>query len=201
VGACACCFLLAGAGGEARAQEVEGEAGFSHRRQVSLHLQGGVGYRGIFPYDEEFCGELEDDGTTKSPCLGRSPFSMDIGLAYGLTRRLEILVEGRLGVERDIGEDLDDDEGPHAVSLAPGIKGYFAEIGSMMLFATLQVAVDFTGYGQIDETDIGVRNVDGLHYDLNDNFGLFLFVGNQVGFVRWLRFEVEAGLGVQLRVP
>jgi hypothetical protein len=189
------------AAGSARAQSVVEVVSFSHKYQFGLHVQGGLGYRGIFPYDEEFCGELDDDGGTKASCLGRTPFAMDVGLSFGVTDRLELLAEARVGLERDIGEVSGDDEGPRSIAIAPGIKGYIAEIGPGMLFATLQFAVDFTGYEQIDETDFGVRNVNGFQFDLNDNFGFFIFVGEQVAFRRWLSFEVEAGLGAQLRVP
>jgi len=199
--------LLLVAGGAARAQDPAGEATadseaeFSHRHQFGLHVQGGAGYRGVFPYNEEYCGELKDDGTNKSNCLGRNPYALDVGLSYGVTRRLELIAEVRLGLERDIGEASADDEGPHTFAVSPGIKGYFAAIGPTMLFATLQLPVDFTSYGQIDKTDFGVRNINGVQYDFNDNFGFFVFAGEQLTFIRWLMFEVEAGVGLQLRVP
>src|SRR5262245_7448305 len=69
------------------------EPNFSHKHQFGIHVQGGVGYRGVFPYNEEYCGELQDDGSTKSSCLGRNPFQLDVGLSYGLTDRLELIAE------------------------------------------------------------------------------------------------------------
>jgi hypothetical protein len=187
----------------ARAQEAEAEADsevFSHKHQIGLHLQGGVGYAGVFPYDGEFCGELDDEGMNKN-CLGRSPWGLDIGLSYGLTRRLEIIAETRLGLERDVGPVPGDDDGPHSVAIAPGIKGYIADIGPTHIFMTLQLVVDFTSYDQVDDTDIGGRNANGVQIDLSDNFGIYAFVGEQLTARRWLRFEVEGGFGAQVRIP
>jgi hypothetical protein len=199
---------VAAAAGAARAQPPDGGgeggaevAAFSHRYQFGLHLQGGIGYRGLFTYDEEYCGELKDDGTNKPNCLGRTPFGLDIGLSYGVTDRMELMVETRLGIERDIGGAPADDDGPRSIAIAPGIKGYIADIGPTQLFATLQFAIDFTGYDQIDEVDLGVRNVNGVQYDLSDNLGFYFFFGEQVSWRRWLRFEGEAGLGAQVRIP
>jgi hypothetical protein len=178
----------------------DGVLDFSHRGQVGLHLAGGMGYRGIFPYDGEYCGELKDGGGNKANCLGKSPFGFDVGLAYGLTDRLEGLLELRLGVERDIGSRPNVD-GPRPVSILPGVKFYLADIGPTMFFSTLQLAIDFTSYDQIDKNDVGVRNVNGLQVDLHRTFGIFFFFGEQVSWRRWLRFEVEAGVGAQVRFP
>lgn len=191
-------------GRAAAAQEPEEEADsavFSHRGQIGVHLQGGVGYAGVFPYDGEYCGQLDDEGGNNSSCLGRSPWGLDIGLSFGLTRRIEIFAETSFGIERDIGEAEGDDEGPRSIAVAPGFKAYIADIGPAHIFTTLQVVVDFTSYDQIDKTDFGGRNANGLQFDLTDNLGVYAFIGEQLSARRWLRFEVEAGFGAQLRIP
>lgn len=175
--------------------------GFNHKGQIGLHLQGGVGYRGIFPYDEEFCGELKDDGGNRSPCLDRSPFTLDIGLGYGVARMVELFLEISVGLEKDVGV-APGDEGPHGVALSPGIKAYLGELGhTTRFFSTLQLPIDFTSFDQVDKNDLGIRNINGVQIDLHRTFGLYVFFGEQVSWRRWLRFEINAGLGAQVRFP
>jgi hypothetical protein len=176
------------------------EPAFTHKGQVGLHLQGVMGYRSIVTYDEEFCGDLKDGGGNRSTCYGRSPFGFDIGLGYGVLSMLEVFLEMRLGVERDIGPNPNMD-GPRMVALAPGVKAYLGRIGEMAFFSTLQFPIDFTSFDQVDKNDFGLRNVNGLQLDLHRTFGLYVMFGEEVSWRRWLRFEIEAGLGVQARFP
>lgn len=176
-------------------------SGFSHKGQVGLHIASGAGYRGIFPYDEEYCGQLKDDGGNRSPCLGRSPLALDVGLAFGVARTLELFVEMRFGLERDFGPAPGMD-GPRARAFSPGIKLYLGDLGpTTKFFSTLQLPIDFTDHDQLDKNDFGIRNVNGLQLDVHHTFGLFLYFGEQVSWRRWLRFEVEGGLGAQVRFP
>lgn len=184
----------------ARGQLVAEEDSFSHRGQIGFNLQGGFGYRATFPYGEEFCGQRAADGSNKPNCLGRSPFALDLGVSYGVLDLLELFVELRVGLERDFGE-RPGDSGPRVLVLAPGIKGYIAEVGQLRLFSTLQVPIDFTGYGQFSKVDLGVRNVNGFQLDVHRTTGIYFYVGETASFRRWLRFEIEGGLGMQARFP
>ena len=172
--------------------------GFSHKGQASVQVQGGIGFRGLFPYDGEFCGDLKDEGGNKANCVGRRPFALDLGVGYGIAKSLEVFAEFRFGLERDFGTSPSD-SGPRVVVFSPGLKLYIAEVGAAMFFSTLQLPIDFTAYDQVDKTDIGVRNINGFQLDVNRSFGMFLFFGETVTWRRWLGFEVEAGLGVQAR--
>jgi hypothetical protein len=188
----------------ARAQSapsVLDEDTFSHKGQVGINIQGGMGFRALFPYDEGFCGELKDDGSgeNKPNCLARSPFALDFHLGYGVLDKLELFVQARIGLERDIGANTSAD-GPRIFELSPGIRGYIAELGTTRFFSTLQFALDLTDY-HIDEADYGVRNTNGFQLDLHKTFGIYLYFGEVVSWRRWLRFEVEAGIGVQARFP
>ena len=49
--------------------------------------------------------------------------------------------------------------------------------------------------------DFGVRNANGVMLEVMRNLGFYLQFGETVGFVRWLRFEVDGGIGVQARFP
>jgi hypothetical protein len=177
--------------------------GFDHKGQFDINLHAGFGYRAIFTYDEEFCGDLKDDGSgeNQSNCLGRSPFALDIALGYGLLDKLELFLQTRIGLESDFGPSAIDDDGPRVFALSPGIRGYIAEFGDSRFAATVQLWVDLTDYAQFDEVDLGVRNTNAFQLDLHKTFGMYFFFGEIVSWRRWLRFEVEAGLGVQARFP
>ena len=53
----------------------------------------------------------------------------------------------------------------------------------------------------IKNNDFGVRNANGLMFEVMRNFGFYIQFGETVGFVRWLRFEIDGGAGVQARIP
>ena len=50
-------------------------------------------------------------------------------------------------------------------------------------------------------TDFALRNVNGILLDIHRNYGMYLHFGETIGFVRWLRFEIDGGVGVQVRFP
>jgi hypothetical protein len=64
---------------------------------------------------------------------------------------------------------------------------------------------DFAGYedtaGKSLGMDFGVRNVTGLWIDFTRSYGIHVFVGETATFARWLRFELEAGIGISGRYP
>jgi hypothetical protein len=187
---------------DADEEEEDEESAARHKNQLGLHLQGVLGYRAIVTYDEEYCGDLKQDdgGGNSAACYGRSPFALDIGLAWGVLDTLEVLLEMRVGLERDIGAAPDMD-GPRTFALAPGVKAYLGRIGEMAFFSTLQLPIDFTSFDQVDKNDFGIRNVNGLQLDLHRTFGVYVMFGEEVSWRRWLRFELEAGLGAQARFP
>jgi hypothetical protein len=170
---------------------------YSHKHQLGLHAQPGLGFRLLLPYnDHEYCGQ------DKRVCSGRSPATMDVGLSFGVSRSVEILFELRLGLENDF--QVGNSAGPKPFALAPGIKVYVDDEGSSKFFSTLQLNLDSTDYtasGVKEGLDIGVRNANGLLIDLHPTFGLYLFIGETLGVVRWLRLELDAGIGLQARFP
>src|SRR5687767_13727530 len=186
----------------AEEEDDDEEPDVSHKNQFGLHLQGVLGYRAIVTYDEEYCGDLKQDdgGGNSAACYGRSPFGLDIGLAWGVLDRLEVLLEMRVGLERDIGAAPGMD-GPRMFALAPGVKAYLGRIGEMAFFSTLQLPIDFTSFDQVDKNDFGIRNVNGLQLDLHRTFGVYVMFGEEVSMRRWQRFELEAGLGALARFP
>ncbi len=184
------------------AQDGEEEERFDHEGQFDVNLQFGLGYRGIFTYDEEFCGDVKDDGTgeNKTNCLGRSPFAIDVAFGYGLLDKLELFLQMRVGIEEDFGETVSA-EGTRLFAISPGIRGYLADLGKGRFASTAQLWIDLTDYAQFDQNDVGVRNTNAFHYDLHKTFGIYAYFGEIFSWRRWFRFEVEAGVGVQARFP
>ena len=172
-----------------------------HKQQFGVGLQVGTGFRGIVTYDEEYCGELNDDGTNRSTCLGRSPITLGIVGSYGITDGLEVILEVGVGLESDFGIAANVGGGPTLVALSPGFKAYFAEIGAAQIFSTIQFVVDFADYDQVPGNDYAVRNINGFQFDFHRTFGGYIYFGESVGWNRWLSFSVEAGLGIQARFP
>ena len=173
---------------------------FPHAGQAGLHLQPGLGYRVLFPYNSEFCGQAQ-----KSVCSERSPAFVELGLSYALSSTVELIGDLRLGVESDFGAPGSDADAPRALAFAPGARFYLDDEGALKFFMTLQGVFDLTDFsgaaGVDDGMDLAVRNVNGILLDLNRHYGVYLHFGESIGFLRWLRFEMDAGLGVQVRLP
>jgi hypothetical protein len=180
---------------------------YDHKHQIGVQVDSGLGYRVLFPYnntgDVIYCGQ-----TAKSVCTGRSPAFLDLGLSYGISHAIELLVGLRLGVESDFVPSGTTGSAPQQVALEPGLRLYVDDSGSMKFFTTIQLSFDFTDWkrdftgGKTPaSTDFGVRNVNGLLLDLHNTMGVYFFFGETIGFVRWLRFEIDAGVGLQVRFP
>ncbi len=173
--------------------EAESLNNLSHDKQISFHAHLGSGYRFIGPYNSEYCGELG-----KKVCLNRSPLFLDLGVSYGLSSSVELFLELRFGMENDFGPSPSS-EGPAIFSIQPGVRYYIEEYGRSKVFSTLQMVVDTSEYIEGSDIDLAVKNVNGLLFDLHQFGGMYIFVAEMIGWKRWLRFEIEAGMGVQLR--
>lgn len=177
----------------------------SHRGQFLASLRVGLGLRAIATYeDDTYCGSTSSDGGGFAPvCTGRAPFALDFELGYGLTDRVDLFAELRLGLEPDFDATPSGDDGPNAVRVSPGARFFFSEGGATKLFTTAQVVLDFTGYdqasGESRGTDVGIRNLSGLWVDLDRAYGFYVYLGETATFARWLSFELEGGIGVQGR--
>ncbi len=178
----------------------------THKGQFELSLRLPIGVRAIVPYDDgEYCGKA--DSQTRSGnaavCTGRAPFGIDLEVGYGMTARIDLLLELRLGLERDFARVRTASDGPRVFHLSPGARFFFSDAGRTKLFTTAQVVFDFTGYetaaGSSRGTDVGVRNLNGLWVDLHPMYGVYGFVGGTGTMSRWLRAELEFGIGVQGR--
>jgi hypothetical protein len=196
--------------GDGAGEPVAGEADRRrghHQGQLGLALAFSTGYRFIKTWDSErYCGERAgagDGGGNALYCFDRTPAALDVSLSYGVTRGLEVMLDLRLGVERDFGGTAVTD-GPRLRHYAPGVKFWLSR-GAVNYFATAQLAIDATGYTDAGGDDLGadlrLRNANGLQVDFHDAYGVFAYFGEQVAFKRWLEVGIEAGVGIQGRYP
>lgn len=183
-----------------------GAQGYSHKGQLEVSARFAVGLRGIIPYDKIYCGDTDSMAASgfAPVCTGRAPFSIDFELGYGVARQIDLLLEIRVGIEADFGTSPGAGTGgPRMLHFSPGARFFFSDAGKSKLFTTAQLVIDAAGYkdaiGAKLGTDIGVRNLSGLWFDLDRRYGLYVFVGETATVSRWLRFELEAGVGIQGR--
>jgi hypothetical protein len=180
---------------------------FSHANQYQVSARLAFGMRGIATYDDDYCGDTDSERPSgfAKVCTGRSPIAVDFEFGYGITRAIDLILELRIGIENDFGATPGDDDGPRPLHLAPGARFFFSESGRSKLFTTAQLVIDVAGYenasGESLGTDFGVRNMSGLWFDLGRSYGIYGYVGSTATFARWLRFELEGGIGIQGRYP
>jgi hypothetical protein len=163
-----------------------------HKDQFGIAVLPGTGYRIIAPYDEGLsCGQQQN-----RVCTSRIPFFIDAQPSFGFARHWDLIVDLRFGVEADFN-------GSHDFSVAPGIRYWVDPELATKFFATFQGVYDLNPQHdpRIKDYDFGVRNANGFMYEVMRNLGFYLQFGETVGFVRWLRFEVDGGVGVQARFP
>jgi hypothetical protein len=168
-------------------------ATMSHALQFGIALLPGTGYRSIFPYQEMIdCGQPQ-----KRVCTTRLPTFLDVQPSFGLARHWDVLVDLRFGLERDFTQN-------RQFAVAPGVRYWVDPEEQTKFFATAQVAYDITPQNDPilpHNDDLALRNSNGFMFEVMRNFGAYVQVGETIGFVRWLRFEIDAGLGVQARLP
>jgi hypothetical protein len=176
-----------------------------HAGQLGVSARFGVGLRGIATYDRGvYCGATDSSGYAPV-CTGRTPFALGLEGSYGVTRKIELLAELRLGLERSFAASPGQGDGPRLLQLAPGARFFFSESGHTRLFVTAQLALDFSGYkdaaGMSRGMDFGVRSLQGLWFDLHRAYGFYVFAGETITVSRWLEGDLEAGIGIQGRYP
>ena len=130
-------------------------------------------------------------------CTHILPFFLDLQLSYGLHPRVDLIVDLRFALQKDPATYRS-----HQFALAPGIRYWLDQDVALKFYATGQFVWDYTYYDRkVSNSDVGIRNADGLMYDAIKNVGFFFQVGWTMGFSRWFRMEFDTGLGVQLRFP
>lgn len=159
----------------------------------------GGAYRGIFPYGSDIlinCGDA--NSMDNRVCTSRAPFFVDIQPSFGISRAWDFLVDLRLGLEKDFNTQ-------RQFYVMPGFRYWLDVESKVKFFTTIQMAYDRSKQndpsGLIGDTDLGFRNSNGLMVEIMRNFGVYAQFGETIGFYRWLSFLVDAGIGIQARVP
>lgn len=167
----------------------------AHDLQVGLAVMPGGGYRIVFPYKEGLdCGD-RNSGMARV-CTNRVPFFIDLQPSFGISQGWDFLVDVRLSFEENVFRH-------HEVMVMPGFRYWLDPQSHVKFFTTLQLAYDATkqSTSTVSSSDVGVRNSNGLMVEIMRNFGVYFQFGETVGFVRWLSFNVDAGIGIQARMP
>lgn len=172
------------------------EQAYKHGGQFKIYSQVGIGYRLIYRYDtNDYCGQA-----MQTQCRDFTAPWIEVGAGYGVTDSFEILTDLRFGLSGEFAPP--ETKAPKMFVISPGVRVFIDDAGSIKFFTTFQLAIDRTDYkGVKTATDFGVRNVNGLLVDLHRTFGIYAHIGETVGFARWLRFEIDGGLGMMVRLP
>ena len=172
-------------------------AEINHFGQGGISIMPGTGYRVIVPYQDGIgCGDSSGN-INRRVCTHILPFFLDLQLSYGLHPRVDLIVDLRFALQKDPATYRS-----HQFALAPGIRYWLDQDVALKFYATGQFVWDYTYYDRkVSNSDVGIRNADGLMYDAIKNVGFFFQVGWTMGFSRWFRMEFDTGLGVQLRFP
>ena len=152
----------------------------------------GSGYRIIAPYKDGIpCGQQ-----VNRVCTGWLPFFIDVQPSFGFARHWDVIVDLRFGVAADFN-------GSHQFAVAPGARYWVDADLPTKFFATIQGVYDLNPQHTpgVKDYDFGVRNANGFMLEVMRNLGFYLQFGETLGLVRWLRFEVDGGVGVQARFP
>src|SRR4051794_16871293 len=168
------------------------QASLLHKYQLGISVMPGIGFRGIFPYKENIpCGQQG-----KRVCTGLLPFFLDAQASFGVAQHWDLLVDMRFGIATDFTTS-------HQFAVAPGFRYWVDPELPVKFYATMQGVFDATAqhYSMVNNKDFGIRNANGMMFEVMPNFGFFVQFGETVGFVRWMRFEIDGGAGVQARIP
>ena len=175
-------------------------ASLSHQLQFGLAVLLGDGFRGIYPYDTMIdCGDAKS--TENRVCTNRAPVFIDVQPSFGLSDAWDFLVDLRFGLTRDFNTY-------HQFYVMPGFRYWLDPQSHVKFFTTAQLAYDRSNQNNrpgaahaVSDNDLGFRNSNGVMMEVMRNFAVYFQFGETVAVYRWLSFTVDAGIGVQARVP
>ena len=124
------------------------------------------------------------------------PVFLDVQGSFGFTAHWDVLADLRFGLENDFART-------RALALIPGVRYWVDPSQRLKFFNTLQIDIDLTEQHNRALTgyDVAVHNSNGLMFEVMRDLGFYVQLSETIGFVRWLRFEIDVGAGVQARFP
>jgi len=169
----------------------------SHDMQFGLAVMPGEGYRVMIPYTHDItdCGDHAQMGG--HVCSSRAPMFLDLQPSFGIEQSWDILVDLRLGLEKDFNTF-------RPFFVMPGFRYWLESETHVKFFTTVQFMYDGTNQQPTTKhkrADFGVRNSNGLMLEVMRNLGVYFQFGETLGFVRWFSMTVDGGIGVQARMP
>jgi hypothetical protein len=172
------------------------QASLLHKYQLGIAMMPGVGFRGIFPYGGATDQMINCGQQGKRVCTGMLPVFLDVQPSFGFAEHWDVLMDLRFGIGTDFTTS-------HQFAVAPGFRYWVDPELGVKFYATIQGVFDTTAQHNpmVKDTDFGVRNSNGFMFEVMRNLGFYLQFGETLGFVRWLRFEIDGGVGVQARIP
>jgi hypothetical protein len=172
------------------------QASLLHKYQLGIAMMPGIGYRGIFPYGGAADQMVNCGQQGKRVCTGLLPFFLDVQPSFGFAEHWDILVDMRFGIGTDFTTS-------HQFAVAPGVRYWVDPELGFKFYATIQGVFDATAQHNplVKDNDVGIRNANGFMFEVMRNLGFYIQFGETLGFVRWLRFEIDGGVGVQARIP
>src|SRR4051812_44186986 len=145
------------------------QASLLHKYQLGIAVLPGVGYRGIFPYQENInCGQ-----TAKRVCTSALPAFLDVQPSFGFAQHWDVLFDLRFGLATDF-------TGSHQLAVAPGVRYWVDPDDNAKFFATIQVAYDTTAQNDpalSHNNDFALRNSNGFMFEVMRNFGAYIQFG------------------------
>src|SRR6187401_440067 len=109
------------------------QASLLHKYQLGIAMMPGVGYRGIFPYQENInCGQQG-----KRVCTDLLPVFLDVQPSFGFAEHWDVLVDLRFGIGTDFNAK-------HQFAIAPGVRYWVDPELPFKFFATIQGVFDAT---------------------------------------------------------
>jgi hypothetical protein len=172
------------------------QASLLHKYQLGIAVMPGAGYRGIFPYTGPNDQMINCGQQGKRVCTGMLPLFMDVQPSFGFAEHWDVLVDMRFGIGTDFTTS-------RQFAVAPGFRYWVDPELGFKFYATIQGVFDATAQHNalVKDNDFGVRNSNGFMFEVMRNLGFYIQLGETLGFVRWLRFEIDGGVGVQARIP
>ena len=170
------------------------EDALNHGEQAGVRV--GVAVPFIFAIKYGDGPKCDEDGS-ETFCRRFGATLLDLELAFGVSRTVELSVIGRIG--------LVDDDAAEANPLAFGFgaRAYGSPDSMVKLFFGGRVMLDLTSsdVAEWNTVDVGLRGELGLQIDFVRYAGMYVQLGETIAFLRGLYFKTDLSGGAQFRFP